>query len=474
MRARLPDLNDLNRSTADLIAVFAALPRLWLSFQLNGTLRAPVDAARLLANEGSAALGAKLLGDALVRTFRDSGPVLIKVGQMLAGRPDLLPPELCLRLEALYAKQPSMPARALRALRTRAWPQGNPLASLEERAFACGSIGQVHRGVAPDGSKVVVKFRRPGVAAAIDRDIAAARSVLNLARRAGLLPSDALAFSLERALEDLRSAFESELDFRAEARNISEFRERFKANPRVAVPRCYEEWSGEEVLVMEELEGEPLSAFRARAARDPAAAKRAASLALTEILKQIFADGRFHADPHAGNLLILPDGRLGLIDLGLTGELSNADRDNIGRAIRAFLARDAEAVFDALLSFGTVPELFDKRAFQAEIRAIVGKHKRSVLGQVGLSAAARASLKEEAPQESGTGGLDAFVGELFQAAHRHQILIPRSATLLVKSLVTIEGVAKSLDPQLNLAAAAGPVVAKALAGRWLKRFFLRD
>ncbi len=237
-----------------------------------------------------------------------------------------------------------------------------------------------------------------------------------------------------------------------------EFGRRMERNPRVRVPRCFLEDSSQDVLVLEELEGESLSALRARGASDPAAGRKAASLALREILTQIFDDGLFHADPHGGNLLVLEDGRLGLVDLGLTGRLDTADRRKIARAVRAFLARDPDASLRALLEFGAPPEDFDYAGFKADLQAVLQKDRAKVL--------ARVTGGQE--QDDDSYRLEDTVDQLLRVAHRHGIGLPPSTTLLIKTLVTIEGVARSLDPEINVVVTAIPIVLRSLTPRWMR------
>jgi ubiquinone biosynthesis protein len=209
------------------------------------------------------------------------------------------------------------------------------------------------------------------------------------------------------------------------------------------------------VLVLEELKGEPLHAYRERAKTDPQIAKKIATLALGEILSQIFEDGRFHADPHAGNLLILEDGRLGLIDLGLTGEFTRDSRRHIARAVKALLARDADGLIRALLAFGSVPDDFDSEAFKRDVTKVVSDRKEALLGLAGKGAAL---------------GLDKLVNELFRTAYRHRVYVPQATTLLIKTLVTVEGVARQLDPEINLVSVAVPVILRSLTPKWLRLF----
>ncbi|MBI3542570.1 MAG: AarF/ABC1/UbiB kinase family protein [Deltaproteobacteria bacterium] len=426
------------------------VPRLAYNAVRFGMAPAAPRALDTLQSEGVSDLHWKVLGDGLARFLQSSGPVLTKMGQILAARDDLLPAELCARLEKLYSRQPPMPRRQLDQALREAFPGGAPFESFESEPLGVGSIGQVHRARLRSGEEVIVKVIRPGIAREIERDMNAGRALVGLFGSAIAL----------KALEDLAVGFRGEVDLRNEAASLEEFGRRFRKNPRVCVPKCYAELSSERVLVMEELKGEPLSELKRRAKDDREGARRAADLALKEILSQVFVEGRFHGDPHAGNLLVLPDGRLGLIDLGLTGEFSSKDRKNISRAVRAFLKRDPDSLIKALLGFGTVPDDFDLKAFSAEIAETVARGKAGVAAQV-----------------SGKGGGDAlerFVNDLFRVAFRHRVYVPSSATLLIKTLVTIEGVARSLDPDVDLVAAAWPVLLKSLTPSWLRWISFRD
>jgi len=437
------------------------LPRVALGALRHGILPAGPSAVRTLWREGSSELHWKVLGDGLVGFLRHSGPLLTKCGQILATRTDLLPAPLCARLESLYAEQSPMRRAELRAALRRAFGRRNPFRRFDAKPIAVGSVGQVHRARLAGGEAVIVKLLRPDVEAGIARDLELARVLLDLwltAPRSARPGSRAL---LVRILDDLGHGCSREIDLVQEARALREFAQRFEKNRKVRVPRCFETLCSPHALVMEELRGESLSAYRRRAKRDPEAARRIANLALEEILRQIFEDGRFHADPHAGNLLILEDGRLGLVDLGLTGELAHDDRRKIARAVKAFVARDPDALIRALLAFGTLPIGFVAEEFQAEVRQLVrGRAPR-------VAARLRGRGGDEGTDDSNS--LEEFVTALFALADRHGIHVQASTTLLIKALVTIEGVARSLDPELDLAAAAAPVVLRSLAPRWLQR-----
>lgn len=426
----------------------------------HGLLPVGFSAASTARREGLSDLHWKVAGDALVRFLRHSGPVFTKCGQILATRDDLLPTSVCARLEALYSEQAPMRARELERVLHAAYRGQLPFQRFSEKPLAVGSIGQVHRARL-GGRPVIIKIIRPGIEKQIARDLNVARVLLGLLLGLPGRRQRTVGPLLNRLLEDLGQGFGREVDLRHEARNLREFGRRFADHPRVKVPDVFEDLSCSQVLVMEELRGRPLSAWRRRADSHPEEARRVADLALTEILRQVFEDGHFHADPHAGNLLVLDDGRLGLIDLGLTGEFRPEDRRNIARAVRAFLARDPDRVIRALLAFGTPPPDFDPERFRRDVLAVVEQYRGRLSERIlGTSEPGRTS-----------NPLEDFVGALFAVAFAHHVSVPPSVTLLIKTLVTVEGVARSLDPELNLTATALPVVLRSLTPRWLRWAF---
>ncbi len=410
------------------------------------------DALKTLKKEGTSELHWKILGDGLVNFFRQSGPLLTKLGQILATRNDLLPPTVCRKLESLYNKQPPMKKSDLDKILFNNYRGKKPFKSFEYQALGVGSVGEVHRATLVTGENVIVKLIRPGSKESIERDALVSRALIN-----GLFFTLGVKYKtthlmIDKILSDLEMGFLSELNLKLEGAALNTFRSQLKKNSSVYVPKCYTELSSASVLVMEELNGIPLSQYREQIKSDPKKAKKIADLALREILTQIFDAGFFHADPHAGNIIVLEDGRLGFIDFGLTGEFTKKNRKAIGKAVKALLSKDVDSLISSLLEFGTVPKTFKLAAFKQDIAKIVRSHK-----------------------ESDSKKLDALVNQLFVVAFKHQIYVPASTTLLIKTLVTIEGVARSIDPDLNLMSVAVPVVLHSLTPKWLRfgSFFSR-
>lgn len=389
------------------------------------------------------------LGDGLVRFLQESGPVLTKLGQIMATRSDLLPPALCEKLEVLYNRQPAMKRSELDRLLHEAYGLRLPFAEFDRRALAVGSVGEVHRAELINGTRVIVKIIRPGIAKQIKRDSETLRTLAALAFKVSDKRYRATLRMMQRMIEDLETGFLSELDLTGEARALEDFRKRMRANSRVYIPRAFTDLSSKNILVVEEVKGVSLAKFRE--GNDVKEKKALAELALREILTQIFDHGNFHADPHAGNFLVMEDGRLAMIDFGLTGEFTNKDRNKIARAVKGLMNRDPESVIKALLEFSTTPKDFDLELFKSDVAALLTKRQVSAK-----------SLAD------GANNLDQLVNDLFNITYKHHIYVPQSTTLLIKTLVTIEGVARSLDPEIKLMPVAVPVVLKSLTPKWLR------
>lgn len=420
------------------------LPSLTFSAAYHVLIPFGIRYAANVRRNGLASAHWKAIGEGLTRFFQESGPVLTKIGQVLATRTDLIPEEVSRKLEALYNRQPAMPRRDLDRILKSAFGPRLPFARFQETPIAVGSVGQVHRAVLTDGTRVIVKIAKPGMANLIRRDMRTLMALVDLAALWTGRGREGTLHMARRILDDLETGFRAELDLKAEAREIEHFRKRMRRNAKVYIPVLYKNLSSRQILVVEELEGESLATYRGRKKGDAKAARELAEAVLREILTQIFDDGRFHADPHAGNFIVMADGRLGLIDFGLTGEFSRHDRKRIGRAVKAILARDADKVIGALLEFGTVPKDFRIEGFKKDILTAVGR--RSLDG----------------------ANFESLVNDLFAVAYKHRVYIPNAATLLIKTLVTVEGVARTLDPDIRVVSIAVPVILRSLTPKWLR------
>lgn len=394
----------------------------------------------------------QILAEGLLQSLHHSGPLFVKFGQIMAMREDLLPKEICLKLENLFDQQQPMSVRRVREqIRAGLGEKADLIVNIDNRPLGVGSIGQVHRAQLRSKESVIVKVRRPRVADKIVQDrelLLFLTGVLERFAGPNLLPTIK---TIRRMIYDLAEGVTLETDFLREKRALEKIAWQVRRRRKIAVPKVYAEQCSDSVLVMEELRGVSLAKFL-RKKGVARAKKTVAEKAVKEVLQQIFIDGFFHADPHGGNFIVMQDGRIGLIDLGLTGEFSDEYRRNINTAIRALLKNDAEAAFRALLQFGELPDGFDYAGFKAAVRRVFLKHK-----------AAQAKRKSRA---SSRVKLDSLVNELFREAYQFDIHVPKNVTLLIKTFVTLEGLAKSLDKDSSLVKLAAPVVLQS----WLPRF----
>jgi len=401
----------------------------------------PDDAARGASEQKELGWSVRLR-----RVLEDLGPSFIKLGQIASTRGDLLPAELITELKKLQDCAPQVPFNAIEAEieRSLGVAVGDLFDSLDETPLAAASIAQVHRAVlrTPEGkANVVVKVQRPGVAETIASDLDLLHSLAALIERAQpethLYSPVGLVRQFDRAIRD-------ELDFTQEAENASRFSRNFESFPDVRFPRVYREASSKRIITLEYFEGKKLE----EAIVAGTSARRIARIALTAMVKQIFEDGFFHADPHPGNVIVLGDGDacvLGLIDLGMVGRLSPRLRDLTIDLMVAASRSDYEGIADALYAIGTPSRRVEFGSFQMDIAHLSERY----LGR---------SLKDiEA---------SVFIRDLLQLSAKYGLEIPTDFVLVAKSMMTVEGIGKQIDPSLDLFAESQPLFLNLLKRRY--------
>lgn len=277
------------------------------------------------------------------------GPTYVKLGQILATRADLLPPHWIAEFERLHSDAPTLPFALLRDRLEQALgePVESAFATFDPAPLAAASMAQVHRARMHDGREVVVKIRRPGIRKAMEADL---RIITHLAGVVEASSRDARRFQPRALVQQLLDTVLEELDFMQEGRNADRMRADLTGQPRVVVPRIHWALSSETVLVMDYIDGvAPRDGDTLRAAGiDPDAI---ADLGAELVLDMVLVHGRFHGDPHPGNLLCLPGDRLALIDLGLVGHVSARRRQEFLTFILSLRSGDAQALADTLLDW---------------------------------------------------------------------------------------------------------------------------
>ena len=372
--------------------------------------------------------------------LEELGPTFVKLGQMLSARADITPPEVQLELSKLQDHAPSIPQANLIAEFERSLGSNSSIrfATLEMAPIACGSIAQVHRGTLHNGIRVAVKVRRPGVRAAIDADVWLLRKLAGLF---GRLSSRVRAYDPVAIIDEFAALLRAETDFIAEAANLEAVGRTFAFNDAVVIPRVVTEMSGESVLVMDWIEGIPLS-NRERLEEVGASRAGLARAILQAYGVMIFQSDRFHADPHPGNLIAMEGDRLGLVDFGEVGSVEPAERAALLRMMTAVVGRDGEALAGAVLSVSRITRPVDRKKFGAQIAKF-------------LDPVADATLKDMRLGES--------LERILHLLRINGIVLPSDMAILIKTMIECEGTTYELDPTMSMLNLVGDLGSSAQA-----------
>jgi ubiquinone biosynthesis protein len=362
---------------------------------------------------------------AVRRTLEQAGGMFVKLGQVASTRNDVLPESMCAELAKLQTSVTAVPREELEPALEAALgqPVSEAFATFDWNPLASASIAQVYAAELHDGQAVVVKVERPGIDALVERDGEALLQIAGMVERHTLLGLTSRPYALaEEFVGDLRD----ELDFRIEAANAIALAAATPASWRVHIPAVYQELSSRTVLVEERLDGVSVAATAELQRRGVDPAELSTQL-LRAFLGQLFGAGLFHADPHPGNVLLLDDGTLGLIDFGAVGRLGATERQAVVQMMVGVASGNVTTVRDALLSIVLVEGSATVPAIDAALREFLSRHVRP--GQ-GITADA-------------FGGLVTIVGQL-------GIRVPRWFATLARAMVTLEGTLRIIDPAFSL------------------------
>lgn len=370
--------------------------------------------------------------------LEELGPTFVKLGQILATRGDLLAPEWIAELEKLHSQAPALPFGDLRSAVVAALGEGPEAAflSFDPEPLAAASMAQVHRATLHDGREVVLKIQRPGIRPRIEADL---RLIAQAAKIVEAVSFEARRFQPVAMMRQLTAAVLEELDFTNEGRNADRLRSDFAHEPRVAVPEIHWEWSSETLLVMDYVEG--------IAPRDPEALLAAgidpnaiAALGAEIVLDMVLVNGRFHGDPHPGNLLCLPGNRIALLDMGMIGHVSPRRRQEFIAFTQSLTSADPAQLADVLLVWSAGSEVPRERVVEAADR-LVARHG------------------------GGRLVLSAMVADFLPLMREQGLLMPPDLLLIFKALITIDGVLTAIAPGFDLSSAMQGAATKVAAAK---------
>ena len=366
------------------------------------------------------------------------GPAFIKAGQALSTRPDIVPPLLLEELAQLQDQLPGFdPALAMACIEEDLGaPVSAIYAQLDRDPISAASLGQVHRGVLISGEKVAVKVQRPGLREQITLDLYIVRNIAAwLNRNVGLIRSDLVAL-----IDELGKRVFEEMDYCNEASNAERFAQLHTHNPRIAVPRIYRQATARRVLTMEWIDGVKLTNLEAVRSLgvDP---DELVQVGVNCSLQQLLEHGFFHADPHPGNLLALPDGRLAYLDFGMMSEVSRESRTGLIQAVVHLVNRNFSRLSKDFVNLGFLAE-------DVNLEPIVPAFEQ-VFGQALEMGVSRMDFK-------------AVTDDLSGVMYRFPFQVPPYYALIIRSLVTLEGIALSVDGNFKILGAAYPYFARRL------------
>ena len=363
--------------------------------------------------------------------LEELGPTFVKLGQLLSNRADVLPQELINELTGLQDRVHPLEWKSVRESLRRELGQdiSNVFRELDETPAASASIAQVHRGVLHTGEEVAIKIQRPGIESIIETDLEIVAYVARLAER--YLPASRYLGPTD-LVKEFRKHLIRELDFARERQNMERFRISHRNRRGLHVPKTFARYSTGRLLIMEYVHGIKVSMLDTDEARrklpdyDPAVvARRGADL----MLEQILIHGFFHADPHPGNVMVLPGNVVCFLDFGLMGRLHEVERNHLAAAISGIVRRDGARVTDAILRLTRCNRAMEYEELVEEVQDMVDDYLDRPLKEVNIAE---------------------LFAELIRLVVNHGLQVPSSLLMVAKALLTIEGVGMNINPEFTL------------------------
>ena len=376
------------------------------------------------------------------RALEEMGPTFIKLGQILATRMDLFSPEWIAEFEKLQDRVPAVPFAEIHQQLQEdlgATPE-EVFAELIPEPLAAASIAQVHRAHLQDGDEVIVKVRRPGIRPIVEADLRL------LQRLAKIVEAESPEMSRLRPREVVRQftlSLRRELDLAAECRNAERIASNFTAHPEIVIPKVYWEWTGERVNVQKAISGIP--------GRDLEAVNQAgldrkilAQHGAQAVLKMILEDGFFHADPHPGNVFYLPENRIAFIDFGMVGRLSFDRRTQVVDLLHGLVETEVDSVVEILFDWTGGAEI-DRDSLKLEIDGLIDQYHGAPLKELNIST---------------------MLSDLTTLLRDYHLALPPDLTLLIKALISLEGMGRQLDPEFDIVTEVSPFLRRAMLARY--------
>ncbi|MBW2646752.1 MAG: AarF/ABC1/UbiB kinase family protein [Deltaproteobacteria bacterium] len=375
--------------------------------------------------------------------LEELGPTFVKLGQILSTRPDLIPVEFIQELSKLQDRVPPFPnAEARQIIESEL---GRPLEDIfqrfEETPLAAASIGQVHRAQLNDGEEVVVKVQRPGIRKIIEVDL---EIMLHLA---SLMERHLEEFQVHRPVrivQEFARTLEKEIDYTIEASHMERFARQSMDDPTVYVPKVFRDTTTERILTMEYIDGIKASEID-RIEQEGLDRKIITARGADLILRQIFDYGFFHADPHPGNIFVLPDNVICYLDFGMMGSIDRQTREDFADLIYNVVHQDETRATEMLLKLTEYEEKPDVRVVERDLADFIGQYLYVPLKDLQM---------------------EKLLQQLMKLIFRHRLQMPQNLFLMMKALATVEGVGLSLDPDFEMIKQITPFIQRVKMARY--------
>ncbi|WP_179134621.1 ABC1 kinase family protein [Oceanobacillus timonensis] len=384
--------------------------------------------------KGKKEIHSKTTGERIRLFLEELGPTFVKLGQIASTRNDLIPQDIIKELEKLQDQVGQIPYADIQEIIER--ELGEPIHTVfktfNQEPLAAASIGQVHYAVLQNGEEVAVKVQRPNIEQKIHTDL---EILMNFASLAETRLDWAKQYKITEIIEEFKTSILAELDYTLEGRNAHKIAMNFKNDKEgVKVPDVHWEFTTERVLTMEFVKGIKLDE-NVQLVQEGYQPKIIAEKLIHNLFEQILLDGFFHADPHPGNVMVLPGHQLLFMDFGMVGRLTPLMKEHLTDMIIALARQNTHAIVKAIYRMGVVPDEVNDDMMRADIEELRDKYYDVPFSQVSLGEA---------------------VNDLFSVASKHQIRIPADLSLVGKTLITLEGTVERLDPDISIVKIAQP------------------
>ncbi len=381
--------------------------------------------------------------------MEELGPTFVKLGQMLATRVDMFSDEWIAEFEKLQDQVPALPYAEILPIIEQELGQSpaEVFSWIDEKAFAAASIAQVHRANLKTGERVILKIRRPHIRKKIDADL---RLMIRMAEIAENSAPELKRFKPTEVVRQFTLSLRRELDLEGECRHAERIADSLKDNANIIIPEVYWQWTSAKMNVQEFIDGLKGTELKEGVAPEIDRTK-VARYGAEAMMQMVFEHGYFHADPHLGNIICLPDNRIAFIDFGMVGRLSDQRREEIINLFYALMKKNPQGAVGVLLDW--VPNnRIDEQGLSLEIDAFLDHYHGRTLKQLNLAA---------------------MLTELTTILREHQLVLPPDLALLFKALISVDGVGRKLDPDFNIVDVASPFLLHIIRQRYYPGMMLK-